>query len=404
MKVTLMIKNELLLKIYEAASMQRWNDQIRAIDITELDKQAHKMIAAYVLCKCHEKETGQAADWIKIIEYGLFEYLQRIILTDLKPPLFYEIKKDRKKYRQLNQWVYKRVFPFIECMGEKFCRDFQTYIVETGPEKQKTAGQEKDYQSKDIWRQIIGAAHFYITKWEFELISTFNPHGYQREEIKSGIEEQQKQFHKLAAMQRLLSSPGLISFISICGQLRFQVRWSHIYRVPRTSVLGHMLVVAMFSYIFSYTAGEKNRDKLFNNYFTGLFHDLPEVLTRDIINPVKRSVEGLDSLIKEYEKKEMKKRIYNLLPEQLHSDFHLFTENEFENTSSRDGKLVKASDDLAAYIEAYLCRKNGISNESLNEAMENLILKYSSPEYRVVSGTDFGEIYRSFILFKNREH
>ena len=83
----------------------------------------------------------------------------------------------------------------------------------------------------------------------------------------------------------------LKTFLDIAGQLRFQQRWSHLYRVPRTSVLGHMLIVAMFSYLFSYMAGA-SRERRINNYLTGLFHDLPEVLTRDIINPVKKSVEG----------------------------------------------------------------------------------------------------------------
>ena len=40
--------NSLLLKIYEAASMQRWNDQIKTVEFTELDKQAHKMIVALI--------------------------------------------------------------------------------------------------------------------------------------------------------------------------------------------------------------------------------------------------------------------------------------------------------------------------------------------------------------------
>ena len=39
--------------------------------------------------------------------------------------------------------------------------------------------------------------------------------------------------------------------------------------------------------------------------------DLPEVLTRDIVSPVKASVEGLDSLIKEIEDDQMDKIIYN---------------------------------------------------------------------------------------------
>ena len=32
--------------LYEAAHIQRWNEHIRPMGFTELDKQAHKMIAA----------------------------------------------------------------------------------------------------------------------------------------------------------------------------------------------------------------------------------------------------------------------------------------------------------------------------------------------------------------------
>ncbi len=79
--------NSLLLKIYEAASMQRWNDQIKTVEFTELDKQAHKMIVAYILGRCEEdlgteaKEKVQL-DWISIIETGIFDFLKRIVLTD----------------------------------------------------------------------------------------------------------------------------------------------------------------------------------------------------------------------------------------------------------------------------------------------------------------------------------
>ena len=117
-----MIRNSLLLKIYDAAGMQRWNDQIRAVEMSELDKQAHKMITAYVMGKIEEEQKNTDLNWISIIEYGLFEFLQRIILTDLKPPLFYEIRQDREKYSRLNQWVYERIYPDIEGLGSDFVK------------------------------------------------------------------------------------------------------------------------------------------------------------------------------------------------------------------------------------------------------------------------------------------
>jgi len=371
------VKKPLLLKIYEAASMQRWNDQIRTVELTELDKQAHKMIAAYVLGKFDESESNRQIKWTSIIEAGLFEFLQRIVLTDLKPPLFYEIKQDKEKYSKLNTWVYDRIYPFIGCLGDDFCTRFKNYIMGSNENSE---------------RKIIGAAHFYITKWEFDIIQQFNPHGYQVKEIKNSIKKEQEKYNNIAGMKKLTRSKELTAFIDICGQLRFQVRWSHLYRVPKTSVLGHMLIVAIFSYLFSL---QSNRSKTVavNNYFTGLFHDLPEVLTRDIINPVKKSVEGLDDLIKEYERSEMDKKIYKLIPEQWHGEIRMFTEHEFENMQNRDGELVKAADDLAAFIEAYLSIINGIHNEDLIIAMNNLKEKYKT---KVVNGINFGKIYDDF--------
>ena len=45
-----MIRKSLIEKMFEAASIERWNDHIRpSRGFTELDKQSHKMIYAYVL-------------------------------------------------------------------------------------------------------------------------------------------------------------------------------------------------------------------------------------------------------------------------------------------------------------------------------------------------------------------
>ena len=50
------IKKGLVLKLFEAAHIQRWNDKLRPVDLPELDKQSHKMIIAYLLGKMEEKE------------------------------------------------------------------------------------------------------------------------------------------------------------------------------------------------------------------------------------------------------------------------------------------------------------------------------------------------------------
>ena len=70
-------------------------------------------------------------------------------------------------------------------------------------------------------------------------------------------------------------------------------------------------------------------------------------------------MEGLRDLIKEYEHEEMEKKIYKLIPPSWHAEMRMFTEDEFSDTASRDGTLIKAADDLAAFIESYLSLENG---------------------------------------------
>lgn len=394
-----MLRKPLLLKIFDAASMQRWNDKIRPVELRELDKQAHKMVIAYLIGKCEEKAEG--FDWLEVIEGGLFEFLQRLIVTDLKPQVFYKIKEDAERYSQLNAWAYEQLKPFISPLGNEFCKRFRDYFAD---------------DRENLNRRVLGAAHFYATKWEFDIIERANPGGYEIPEIKQNLQEKQERYYDLRGMQRLALYSKLRNFVDLCGELRFQLRWSHTYRVPPTSVLGHMLVVAMISYFFSLEMGAC-RKRCINNFFSGLFHDLPEVLTRDIISPVKRSIEGLDELLKGYEREQMDGEVYGLIPEEWHAEMRMFTEDEFSdivtvcgkriNTTPeeisakynadeytpRDGSIIKIADDLAAYMEAYLSLKNGISSQQLEEGERTIKEHYKRT---VIGGVSIGELYADF--------
>ncbi len=394
-----MIRKALILKIFDAAYMQRWNDKVRPVELVELDKQAHKMIIAFFLGKFEESTPG--FNWIEVIEGGIFELLQRLVITDLKPPIFYKIKEDKSKYRLLNEWVYKEIEPIISPLGRDFCRRFKTYFHDSGD---------------NINKKILSAAHFYATKWEFDIIERANPDGYEITGIKQAIQRKQEHYSDLRGMIRLREEARNRDFIDLCGQLRFQARWANLHRVPKTSVIGHSLFVALLSYLFSLDIKACNR-RCVNNYFTGLFHDLPEVLTRDIISPVKRSVEGLSDLIKQYEKEQMEKEVYGLIPKAWHKEVRTFTEKEFDSIitlkgrrkkvgsdeinkrynddfyNPRDGVLVKAADNLAAFIEAYVAVRNGSYSREFQEAKLAFKDLYGRA---TIAGINFGEIYADF--------
>ena len=190
-----MIRKALLLKIFDAAYMQRWNDKMRPVDLIELDKQAHKMVIAYFLGKFEEDKPG--FDWIYILEGGIFELLQRLVITDLKPPIFYKIKQNTAEYKRLNRWVYTELEPIISPLGADFCKRFSEYFSNV---------------EGNINKRILNAAHFYATKWEFDIIKRTNPNGYEIDAIEKDLKEKQEQYYDLTGIDQLTKYNNLKNF------------------------------------------------------------------------------------------------------------------------------------------------------------------------------------------------
>jgi 5'-deoxynucleotidase YfbR-like HD superfamily hydrolase/competence protein ComGF len=395
-----MLRKALLTRMYDAAYMRRWNDKICPVELRELDKQAHKMVIAYVIGKLQEDKSSRI-EWKEIIRGGIFEFLQRLVLTDIKPQIFHKIESDPVRYKKLNEWVFEQLEPVLTPLGSSFLNGFKGYFTST---------------DEVLERRILHAAHFQATRWEFNIIERANPGGYEISQIKRNIDSLQEKYYDLEGVRTLALSGGLRSFVDLCGELRFQLRWSHIgHMEPRTSVLGHMFIVAMLSFMLSEDM-DACQKRCYNNFFTGLFHDLPEVLTRDIIYPVKKSIKGLDALIKKYEAEQMKEEVYPLLPDQWRPEIQLFTEHEFSNVvledgkirekkledlenynedrfSPRDGGLILAVDQLSAFLEASLAIQNGIIHPDLKEAVTKLRSPYIGKK---IGNTNFGTIFADF--------
>ncbi|HHT85459.1 MAG TPA: HD domain-containing protein [Firmicutes bacterium] len=395
-----MLTGQLLELIFESASIQRWNDHIRPPQgFTELDKQAHKMMYAYVLGKLEEEsDSGMDFDWVRLIEGGLFEFLHRIKLTDIKPPVFHKIMEE--KGAEINRWVleqYEEVLGQVD--GELFAR-FQEYLTE----------HEYSYAEK----QILKASHYLATQWEFTHIDRLNQGLYGLENERESIRGRLKEHGSLAGVRSLRVDTNIHNFMDLVGQLRFQQRWGHSPRIPQTSVLGHVLVVAVIAFFASLDLDACPK-RLYNNYLCGLFHDLPEVLTRDIVAPVKRSIPDLDRIIKSIESSWFEERIYPLLPDTWHDEIRYFVEDEFADRIRIDGKrvntevtpahnadcydpldgtVVKACDQLAAYVEAFLSIRHGIRSNHLKDGL--LIYHMYEGEKGIVSGVDFGPVFAYF--------
>lgn len=385
------IRKGLLQFIFSGAYMKRWNDKLRPIDLCELDKQGHKMMVAWALYVLNSR--GMSPEerrklGLDIIEGGLMEYFYRLVITDIKPPVFYRIKENPAHYRQLTEWVLRQLAPRLQPVGPEFWGRLEERLLAPRPDSLAT--------------QILDASHQYASSWEFGLIKNLGVWDDEKQQIDEKFQDDLEQYRELLGIPDLLegAESTLGHFAYLCGQLRFQTRWSQTPRIPETSVLGHLFTVAAYSYFCSIVVDASEAQRV-NNFFSALFHDLPEVLTRDIISPVKQSVEPLGGLIREYEDSELERRVLCRLRDGGYPDiaerlsYFLGSEvgSEFVPTARRDdivrqvsreelnekytedendpkdGALIKVCDNLAAFVEAYTAVNNGISSSQLQQAL-----------------------------------
>lgn len=367
-----MINPKIVDYIFSSASIQRWNDYPRMVDLVELDKQAHKMIIAYFIAKLEAD-----VNYTHLIEAGMFEFLRRVVVTDIRPDVFR--KALQKKKTQINQWVISKLQASLEDIDNGiFLQKFKEYL------------QDESMYKKE--RFILQAASYLATRWEFGIVYQTSQFLNDIEEVKREVEGEIEDYYELIGVRKIALNKKLAKVIDLSGRLRFQKRWAQTPRIPETSVLGHMLTVAMFGYFYSIKVNACDK-RIQNNFFTALFHDLPEALTRDIISPVKYSVDELADIIAAFEVDQIEDKILPYIPQTLQTEFTyilgLDDENykdEFENKIKLDGKVVveddlykynldkyepidgkalKQCDKLSAFIEASLSISHGIKSKEL---------------------------------------
>ncbi len=392
----------IVLTLYDLAYIERWNDHPKPFHITELDKQAHKSSIAYIIGRFEEELRGVKLDWNYLIEGLIFEAIQRAILTDIKPQVFHRILKERSK--EVTDFVVKSVGEDIKEFDQDLYRRFVEYMSHQEDRKEK---------------RIIRASHFLATYWEFQMIYSVGIRFYGIERVKEEIEDTIEDYFDLVGVERIYLRKKTFNFIDLVGQLRFQKRWILSPRIPLTTVLGHMFIVASLSYLLSIRIGACDKRR-FLNFFTGLFHDLPEVTTRDVIAPVKKNA-GIGEILKRYEREQVERVILPLLPDFLREEFayilgflgeedaHEFSNRVLEEGRVRilekidgdhnidglmpvDGDLIKACDELGAYLEAFLSVSHGVKSRHLRNGLSNIERTLSNKTY---GGLKFSEIVES---------
>jgi putative hydrolase of HD superfamily len=396
----MLINFSILNEIFRGFHIQRWNDRLRPMDLIEIDKHSHKMLIAFVIGK-YEEMRGKEINWDKIIKHGIYELLRRIAISDIKSPIYAEIRKNKQVFLKLNEYIYEKYEPLFE--SDIIRDEFRTFLF-------------ADEDESDINDRIISAAHIYASLWEFKIIEQANPNNYQTDRIRIELNNRIVPYQDLAGIHKLMNHHTISNFVDLFGYLRFQYRWAQMPRVPKTSVLGHSLMVAITTYFFA-RENDACPKRLYNAFWGGLFHDLPEAVTRDIISPVKTSSQELDDLIKNLESELAENEIYPLIEQEWVDEIKYFAIDEFSNkvivnsemrsgfTTTEvnenfnedkfnpiDGQLIRAADRLAAFMEVWNSCLAGIKTTDMSTAAHKIMDDYSN---RILGKLDLNRIYRT---------
>ena len=402
-----MISQKFALKIFEAFSIERWNDMIRPFDMVEMDKSAERMVLAYIIGK-YEENNKNKIDWHWMMYASLFDLLKKIALCDIKSPVQRRIKTEYPQESvKLNEWVISQYEEFID--DKDLMQLFSDYML------------GKFVPNTEITERVYRAAHKFSTKREFDMLSVVN----EKErlvKIEKEINEDLQPYLDLTGLQLLFTKQKPYDFLMIVEQLRFQTRWNQTPRVPKTSVLGHCFFVAIFTLLLGRDQKvEFCQKREYNNYFSALFHDLPESVTRDIISPVKKATRELPAIVKNLEDEIVKSELVPLMEDFYASELLYFTSDEFDNRicldegflnvnnvafeqlnsdfntdkyNPVDGNLVRCSDHVAAFIEADVSIRHGITSIHLAEGKKNIQKLY--PKGKIISGFAIGDFFDGF--------
>ena len=398
-------------KIFEGFSIQRWNDLIRPFDMVEMDKAAEKMVLAYIIGKFEENK-GNKIDWIWIIYASLFDLLKKIALCDIKAPIQQMLKKEYpEEYLRLNEWVLNQYRSLIQ--DENLFSKFTIYIGQNAgsfpiPEELKTT------------IRVYRAAHKYSSTRELEIISVVN----EKERlgsIEKDLQAEIQPYLDLEGLQKLITHQKAFDFLLKIEQLRFQTRWNQTPRVPQTSVLGHCFFVAIMTLLLGRESNPKMcKRRVINNFFSALFHDLPEAVTRDIISPVKQATDDLPNIVKKIENEIVNKELVPLMEDFFVNEIIDFTSDEFSNRIKDsdgkvvnvsweelnekyneekyfpiDGGLVRIADHLSALMEADISIKHGITSIHLQNGRDGLLNSYDQNE--IINGIDVYSLFNEIV-------
>lgn len=316
-------------------SIIRWNNFPRAVDIKHMDNVGFTLHVWLYLAYLEEQESGMRIDKLFLMKKIIFSSLADLLLSDINSGTKGYIEKaDKKIFSDLYQKAFNHIYAFE-------WPDFLTQDI-------KNVVEDKSHHLES---QLFYAAKKYVWHVEAATNARVFPEMYEvpSHDIESSLENISQRLPSLAFLLEDTKSQKYLSHIQ---RLSFAMRWNQYQRVSPISVMSHKVVVAYLAYvIWTYMNHEWSDCDVEDMMMRAIYHDVPEVITWDIITPTKKAVPGFVELLEEVETDMVEDYLFSYISPEYKQYISPYMLAPFEWET---WKKVKYADNLSALFEAKL--------------------------------------------------
>ena len=155
--------------------------------------------------------------------------------------------------------------------------------------------------------------------------------------------------HKLPSLKQLQTTERYQKYLSHIYRLSSSMRWNQYNRKAPISVMSHTVIIVYLSYVIAMLDSQTTDELVLEMLLRAVYHDVPEVITWDIISPTKKAVPWFADLLEKVESHMLDEYFFEYIDEAYRDILKPYLLDPFKWDI---WTKVKYADIFSAYLEA----------------------------------------------------
>lgn len=372
------MKDSVIAALESMLALQRWNCLPRLETWVEAENAAYVTHLAYAIGRASGLTQEQLTC---LLQRALLKSLNKHFMTDINV-----VVREKMKIMNPGAWT-----ALVDGMATKtsglfprrIAGDLNPYLTDEAT--YTIPGSKKKNKNISVVEDIVKYAQLKAAIDECATNAQVYKDHYDK--TQKELTERLAGITRARAYEKILSDHG--EYFTTIRRLKYLRRWNRINRLVPSTVLGHTYLVAVLSVMFGLMPESEHKENgqfLYLSILRGLFHDVPESLTGDIITPVKDVIAKADDKLLGQVESDLMTEFINAAPSGVKEDiteYGLIAELSSGEVFSSDS-LVKDCDRMALVLECVFERASGVKTPEIESAYVRYCQELGNSEWTAV--------------------